>query len=220
MGKWLSLFQLCSSFIIKYGVFKWSMTASDTACDAGSLITVISKQDTHFNSTLTKVILGFSMIKSWLRYSQRPFFFFLIWGCGWRSEDFRKHLCLIQRQTPPCHCVHILRRGSGLQSGVGGGEWASCLERACLSQRLPTGIRGMWISEGPPRWYPVAVVVSRLSPPHPSSMNTTHCPPLHTLPLCSQPPHPTPHPCPLFLPPALALPALVLPECGAALSAV
>lgn len=116
----------------------------------------------------------------------------------WRHkcEDFRMHLCLIQSQTPSTPlCLHSKKWERAPVWG-----WrvsvSVCLERACLSQRLPTGIRGMWISEGPPPWYPV---VSRLSPPHPSSMhtNTPQLPPPtphpDTPPLCSRrPPSPPP----------------------------
>lgn len=181
------------------------MTAPGRAYLGGSLLTVISKQETHFNSTLTtKVICR----RDPLRWQHQ-------------CEDFRKHLPLIRSQTSQRHRVHVLRSGSGLRSGVGVVSVSQCIwrERACPRgcqlalgecesvRDHHSGIHSQWWCPDHPRPTPLQYT-RHTTTAHPS----TPCPCVLSL--------PTPHPCPLFLPPALALPTLVLPECGAALSAV
>lgn len=132
------------------------------------------------------------------------------------------HLCLIQSLSTPL-CPHSKKWEWAPAWGVASGSLSVFgeRERACpRGCQLALGHcesvrdhrRGIQWCPDCPR-------------PTPLQYTQTHhnCPPPAPTPhpcVLSNPPPPSPHPCPLFLPPALALPSLVLPECGAALSAV
>lgn len=145
--------------------------------------------------------------------------FSILWDYCTRGKTSIWALPLLRASTPLFSFSkrkwELEQRGGGVRVGV-----CVCQHLVCLSKRLPTEIRGMWIVEGPPWRYPVLLTVCH-TPLPPTRSSTTFS---TSTPLFSFTTHPfpssLPHFCPLFLPPALAHSSLGLPERRADLSPI